>query len=315
MKRVLYALGLSLTLSLPFQTFAEEGFPKGYEILGFYGTLEPKPIFNPTKIDFGTVEVGKEKTENVKILNEGYGYLIFKKIYLENGTAFTIKNVDCPGFLSYGQSCSITVAFKPPKGGTYIDAVIVVTNADKHPIYKIELTGTGTGEIETCPRSVNVCPLTQKEVENKTTSGAVVPSKNQTKTVIVFKTPPQIPQKPSVAEVNKTAPVKVEKKPKVEKREVNPPSIAGPIYKTYVVKPCDTLWDLSYKFYKTPLLWAAIYEANKDKIRDPWIIKAGTVLKIPVNLTPEQIKKYKKETIKLMEEMADRPLGPKCPLR
>jgi LysM repeat protein len=315
MKKTLYALGLSLTLSLPFYSFAQEDLPRDYEILGFYGTLEPKPIFNPTKINFGTVEVGKEKTERIRIANKGYGYLYFKKIYLENGTAFTLKKIDCPGFLSYGQSCSITVAFKPPKSGTYVDSIIVVTNADERPIYKIELTGKGTGGINTYPRWVYSCPTTQTPIENNYSVETVKPVKDNAKTVIVFETPPQVYQENNFEEIKETVHKKVERKSQVDTEEIKTSPVKKPTFTTYVVKPCDTLWDLSYKFYKTPLLWAAIYEANKDKIRDPWIIKAGTVLKIPINLMPEQIKKYKRETIKLMEEMADRPLGPKCPLR
>ncbi len=43
----------------------------------------------------------------------------------------------------------------------------------------------------------------------------------------------------------------------------------------------DTLWDLSMHFYKTPWLWPRIYEANKDRIKDPNIIYPGQVFIIP----------------------------------
>ena len=55
----------------------------------------------------------------------------------------------------------------------------------------------------------------------------------------------------------------------------------------YVVKKGDCLWDLAGKFYKDPFLWPIIYEANKDKIRDPNLIYPWQRLEIPP---------YKKET-------------------
>jgi len=108
-------------------------------------------------------------------------------------------------------------------------------------------------------------------------------------------------------------PQEEKKKPKKEPKKAKPTEKkVVPKVKIWEVKPCDTLWDISSNVYGTPLLWAAIYEANKDKIMDPWMLTVGWKLKIPV-LTPKEAEKYRKETVRLMEEMADRPLGPKCP--
>jgi len=331
MKRLLLA-GLLCSLS----AFAvNPDYPSGPQILGFYGTLEPKPVFYPNSLDFGTVEVGKEKIKKIKVLNEGYGYLVFKKIYLVNGTQFAIKDVNCPGQLFYGQSCFITVAFKPTEAGDFKDELDLVINSDTHPIYRIPLSGKATAPKNAIVGGFNGCgqPATPPPTENYgevyeiTPQTEPTPVENETAISKGVEEMNATPQTTTVGEESgKTSAVesgnkttnevsKSETTPKVAKEKENQKPEEKQTYKLYTVKPCDTLWDLSAKFYGTPLLWAAIYEANKNQIRDPWIIKAGMVLKIPVNLTPQEIKKYKAETLKLMKEMADRPLGPKCPLR
>ncbi len=276
---------LALTVSTGFAV----DYPQGYEILGFYGTLEPKPVFSPQVLDFGRVELGNTEDKTLKILNNGSGDLIFKSVYLQNGTEFAIKGMDCPGKLPPAQSCSITVTFKPDDVGNFTDYLVMVINSDRHPVYRIPLRGEAFAEtlvIEEIPEGET------KEV-NKTSSNSTG-AKNTT----IVPVAGAISQKQSSEKKTERT------KPEAEKE-----------FKTYTVKPCDTLWDISYKFYKTPLLWAAIYEANRETIKDPWMIKAGQVLKIPVNLSPREKEKYRKETLKLMKEMEDRPLGPKCPFK
>lgn len=50
---------------------------------------------------------------------------------------------------------------------------------------------------------------------------------------------------------------------------------------TYTVQKDDTLQKISKKVYGTYGKWYKIYEANKDKIKNPNILKPGTVLTIP----------------------------------
>ncbi|MEO2153628.1 MAG: choice-of-anchor D domain-containing protein [Aquificota bacterium] len=121
---------------------------------------------------------------------------------------------------------------------------------------------------------------------------------------IVLPPPQPIPQVKPVKEQ------KPKEKPKVVKKQPKPKPKPKPRY--WVVKPCDTLWDISSSVYGTPLLWGAIFLANQDKIQDPWILQIGQKLVIPP-LDKKQREEYKKLTLQLMEEMADRPLGPKCP--
>ncbi len=49
----------------------------------------------------------------------------------------------------------------------------------------------------------------------------------------------------------------------------------------YTVEKGDTLQKISKKFYDTPRKWPQIYQANKEKIKDPNRLKEGTVIVIP----------------------------------
>ena len=52
--------------------------------------------------------------------------------------------------------------------------------------------------------------------------------------------------------------------------------------KTYTVKKGDNLWKIARQFYGgTGADWVKIYNANKDKIKDPSLIYVGQVFKIP----------------------------------
>jgi len=50
---------------------------------------------------------------------------------------------------------------------------------------------------------------------------------------------------------------------------------------TYTVKQGDSLWKIAQRFYGSGSQWRKIYEANKDKIKNPDLIYPGWVLKIP----------------------------------
>jgi len=51
--------------------------------------------------------------------------------------------------------------------------------------------------------------------------------------------------------------------------------------KTYTVKAGDTLSKISKQFYGSPNDYMKIFEANKDKLKDPDKIQVGQELKIP----------------------------------
>ena len=60
-----------------------------------------------------------------------------------------------------------------------------------------------------------------------------------------------------------------------------PPPAAAPEAKTYMVQPGDTLSKLAKQFYGNAGAYMKIFDANKDQLTDPNLIKVGQVLKIP----------------------------------
>jgi LysM repeat protein len=52
-------------------------------------------------------------------------------------------------------------------------------------------------------------------------------------------------------------------------------------FKTYTVKPGDTLSKISKEFYGSANAYMRIFNANKDQLKDPDHIQAGQQLKIP----------------------------------
>jgi len=49
----------------------------------------------------------------------------------------------------------------------------------------------------------------------------------------------------------------------------------------YMVMPGDSLWKIAQKFYGNGLEWTRIFESNKDKIKNPNLIRPFTNLLIP----------------------------------
>lgn len=57
--------------------------------------------------------------------------------------------------------------------------------------------------------------------------------------------------------------------------------------KTYTVMGGDSLWKISERMYGNGNEWRKIYEANKDRIKDPDVIQPGWVLNIPAHAGKE----------------------------
>ena len=56
---------------------------------------------------------------------------------------------------------------------------------------------------------------------------------------------------------------------------------------SYTVKSGDSLWKISEQMYGNGNEWRKIYEANKDRIKDPDVIQPGWVLNIPAHAGAE----------------------------
>ena len=59
------------------------------------------------------------------------------------------------------------------------------------------------------------------------------------------------------------------------------PATTAPKVRTYTVKKGDTLWGIAKKYYGNGAKYPTIYDANKDKIKNPNLIYAGQVLTLP----------------------------------
>ena len=78
-----------------------------------------------------------------------------------------------------------------------------------------------------------------------------------------------------------TLKVKSDSSGKKKKKKVDSPSTTNNANRTYTVKKGDTLRSIAKSFYGDSSKYTKIYNANKDKISNPNLIKVGQVLVIP----------------------------------
>ena len=60
-----------------------------------------------------------------------------------------------------------------------------------------------------------------------------------------------------------------------------PEEPAAPAYKTYTVKPGDTLWSIAKKFMGSGFRWGELFQLNADLVKNPRMIYVGQVLRVP----------------------------------
>jgi nucleoid-associated protein YgaU len=68
----------------------------------------------------------------------------------------------------------------------------------------------------------------------------------------------------------------------VEEKEVSVESEAKVSTKEYVIRQNDSLWKIAQSQMGSGHRWKYLYELNKDKIKNPKKLKAGTKIIIPV---------------------------------
>ena len=62
-------------------------------------------------------------------------------------------------------------------------------------------------------------------------------------------------------------------------------------YEYHEVNYDDTLWSISYRYYRNPLLWPDIYKKNQEKIYDADLILPGQRLIIYKQISPSDYRK------------------------
>lgn len=80
-----------------------------------------------------------------------------------------------------------------------------------------------------------------------------------------------------VADISSLSIATNKKKKKVSTSKINPKSNGF-----HVVKSGDSLWSIARKYYGDGAKYTKIYNANKDKIKNPSLIMSGQKLVIPV---------------------------------
>lgn len=110
--------------------------------------------FSPSSLLWGKVTVGATSTaKSVTISNTQSGDVSFSNI--ATGPDYTIASSTCAGTLAGGQSCTVSVAFRPTKAGQITELLTFIDNATGSP-QALALNGTGvSGNLLFAPTSLS----------------------------------------------------------------------------------------------------------------------------------------------------------------
>ncbi len=112
-------------------------------IISLSGTgTAPLALVSPTSLSFSSVPVGSSSTaQTATLTNAGTAALIITSIQITGD--FSQTN-NCPGSLSVGSTCNISVVFSPVASGVRNGTLSIIDNAQGSP-QTVSLTGTGLG--------------------------------------------------------------------------------------------------------------------------------------------------------------------------
>jgi len=99
--------------------------------------------FNPTSLNFGSLQTGTNSTQSVTLTNTGTATLQITQINLTNNAGGFSENNPCPASLSAGASCAVSVTFSPTQAGAQSATLSVTDNTSGSP-QVVPLSGTGT---------------------------------------------------------------------------------------------------------------------------------------------------------------------------
>ena len=120
-----------------------EGSPSRIALSGTGTTTSATELTaTPTSIAFGSVAVGSEATQTIKLENTGSGAIAISKVAF-SGTGISVSGVTAPMTLDGGKSASLTVTYKPTSPTTLTGSVTVTSNASDSSMV-IGINGTAT---------------------------------------------------------------------------------------------------------------------------------------------------------------------------
>ena len=115
------------------------------------GTLSP----NPASLDFGSVQVGQNRTLYETLTNTGGSDVTISSDTL-TGVGFSVSGLNPPIVLPAGQNYTFSVTFAPQSTGNANGNLTITSNAS-NPNLGIPLSGTGTaaGQLSVTPASLD----------------------------------------------------------------------------------------------------------------------------------------------------------------
>src|ERR1700723_4365885 len=96
----------------------------------------------PSSVAFGSVAVGSEETQTIKLANTGSAAVAIAKV-ASSGTGVSVSGMTAPMTLNGGQSTTLTVTYKPTSAATLAGSVSITSNASD-PSMVIGITATAT---------------------------------------------------------------------------------------------------------------------------------------------------------------------------
>jgi hypothetical protein len=111
---------------------------------GTTGTKAAALTATPSSIAFGSVAVGSEATQTIKLENTGSAAAVISKV-TTSGTGVSVSGMTAPMTLNAGQSTTLTVTYKPTSAATLTGNVSITSNAsDPSMVIGINATATSS---------------------------------------------------------------------------------------------------------------------------------------------------------------------------
>ena len=157
----------------------------------------PAIAFNPTTLNFGSLQTGTSSTQPVTLTNTGTATLQITQVNLTNNTgAFSLDN-PCPASLAAGANCTVSVIFTPTQTGAQSATLRVTDNASGSP-QSVPLSGTGTSVVPVLS-TFTISPSTISSGQSATLSLGLSGTTNSTATIsLSSNNPSAFPVPPTV---------------------------------------------------------------------------------------------------------------------